>query len=170
MHPRAILGASFVVTLLACGDDAQQTADATESKNLTLMEGPELASCRVEKGTETDPFFRTDRVLCKLAPKTDFPLQATAVLVSVASNKGQAGSADLGAEEKEVAKVHGDGYPLDVEIAATYGETDAAGLVGFGSGGFFKTFVSRHALVAPTAFRRRINGLVALLRDPFADD
>lgn len=149
MHRRAILSASFL--MIACGNEAQQTDDFTESKKLTLKEGPELATCRVEKGTDEDPFFRTDRVLCKLGPKTDFPLQPSAVLVSVASTKGQAGSGDLGGDEKEVAKVHGDSYPIDIEIVASYSEADPAGLVGFGNSGFFKTFSADHTLVAPTA-------------------
>ncbi|MBL9025009.1 MAG: hypothetical protein JNL21_22625 [Myxococcales bacterium] len=152
MRPRSsVLPASLLVTLIACGDEAQQSEDFTESKKLTLKEGPELVTCRVEKGTGDDVFFRVDRVLCKLAPKNDFPLQPSSVHVAVASAKGHAGDAEVGADESEIAKVYGDSYPLDVEISATYSETEAAGLVGFGNSGFFKTFQSRHGFVAPTA-------------------
>jgi hypothetical protein len=146
-----LVPASLLVSLVGCGDEAQQSEDFTESKKLTLKEGPELVTCRVEKGTGDDVFFRLDRVLCKLAPKNDFPLQPSSVHVSVASAKGHAGDAEVGADESEIAKVYGDSYPLDVEISATYSETDAAGLVGFGNSGFFKTFQSRHGFVAPTA-------------------
>lgn len=138
--------------VLACDDGAESNEDDfTQAGKLVLLEGPELVSCRVEKGPEADPFFRKDTVLCKLAPKTSFPLQASSVLVAVGSKKGPAGSADVTSEEEAVvAKVFGDAYPLDLEIHATYSIPDAGDLVGLGSG-FFQSFVSRRAVVAPSS-------------------
>ncbi len=146
----AIGGVLISVGLLACGDETQSTDGFTETKKLVLMAGPDLASCRVEKGTDSDPFFRVDQVICKLAPKTDFPLQASRVHVSVGTANGHAGDADLAADETVVASVNADAYPLDLEIGATYSMSDAGPLVGLGSSGFFQGFSARHTVVAPT--------------------
>lgn len=138
--------------VLACDDGAEtQEDDFTQAGKLVLLEGPELVSCRVEKGPEADPFFRADSVLCKLAPKTSFPLQAASVLVAVSSKKGSAGSADITSEEEAVvAKVFGDSYPIELEIHANYSVSDAGDLVGLGSG-FFQSFESNHVVVAPSS-------------------
>jgi hypothetical protein len=139
------------VALLGCDGVDSTVDDFTQSKALTLLEGPDLVSCRVEKGMGDDPFFRSDQVLCKLAPKTDFPLKAARVFVAVTSAKGSAGSTDVTSEDEVVvAKVFADAYPLDVEIGASYSQSDAGDLAGLGSG-FFNSFTSHHAIVAPTA-------------------
>lgn len=161
-HTAVLVGlVSAPLWLAACdGDTSVVEDDFTQTKKLTLIEGPDLVSCHVVKGSDPDPFFRTDEVRCTRAKATSFPLQPAAVLVSVATKSGQAGSVDLtGDAELVVAKVAANSYPLTLEVVTSYAITDAGDLRGLGSG-FFQAFTSSHSFVAPT-------GEPVLVRFPF---
>lgn len=140
--------------LLACDSesDSNSESDFTESKKFELLEGPELITCQVEKGSSSDPFFRQDVVSCALAPKADFPLQLKQALVAVRSlSKGSLGSVEVSSTEgTTVAKPFADQYPLELELVLSYSESEVTGLVGFDGSGFFKSFSVKHTIVAPT--------------------
>ena len=140
----ATVTASVLVALAIGGCQGAQVADEAapigqcagakcdDATEVAPIAGPEVLRCWLERGTESDPFFRRDALSCSFTERpADYPV-AVRMLSAMIRTKGDAKSGAYpapapGSDPVVLAYLLQGDYPLSVELSLSLGNASAEG-------------------------------------------